>query len=103
MINFERIEEGEPLIFRYRRNNEVHYENVKFVKFGETGYPVLEFENGTRFVVLPEQLLYPHEVEYVNIRIYRKDRDLLAANMMYGETMAEKIHMLIKEAKDFKH
>ena len=41
--------------------------------------------------------------EYVNIRIYREDRDRLAATMKYGETMAEKIHTLIKEAKDFKH
>ncbi|WP_461368576.1 hypothetical protein [Candidatus Darwinibacter acetoxidans] len=34
--------------------------------------------------------------EYVNIRIYREDRDRLAANMKYGETMAEKIHALIE-------
>lgn len=34
--------------------------------------------------------------DYVNIRIYRADRDLLAANMKYGETMAEKIHALIE-------
>jgi len=40
--------------------------------------------------------------EFVNIRIYREDRDHLAANMKYGETMAEKIHTLIKEVKDFK-
>jgi len=33
--------------------------------------------------------------EYVNIRIYRADRDRLAARMRYGETMAEKIHALI--------
>ena len=103
MINFRKIEEGEPLIFRDRRNNEVYYENVKFAGFAETGHPVVEFENGKRLIVLPEQLLYPHEVEYVNIRIYRSDRDRLAARMKYGETMAEKIHMLIKEAKDFKH
>ena len=34
--------------------------------------------------------------DYVNIRIYRADRDRLAANMKYGETMAEKIHALIE-------
>ena len=34
--------------------------------------------------------------EYVNIRIYREDRDALAARMRYGETMAEKIHALIE-------
>ena len=34
--------------------------------------------------------------EYVNIRIYRGDRDRLAANMKYGDTMAEKIHTLIE-------
>ena len=103
MVNFNKIEEGEPLIFRDRRNNEVYYENVKFTGFAETGHPVVEFEDGKRLIVLPEQLLYPHEVEYVNIRIYRSDRDLLAANMRYGETMAEKIHALIIEGKDFKH
>lgn len=103
MVNFRKIEEGEPLIFRDRRNNEVYTENVKFAGFAETGHPVVEFENGKRLMVLPEQLAYPHEVEYVNIRIYREDRDLLAANMKYSETMAEKIHTLIKEVKNFKH
>ena len=34
--------------------------------------------------------------DYVNIRIYRADRDRLAARMRYGETMAEKIHTLIE-------
>lgn len=38
--------------------------------------------------------------EYVNIRIYRRDRDALAANMKYGETMADKIHALIEQARD---
>jgi hypothetical protein len=33
--------------------------------------------------------------EYVNIRIYRADRDALAARMKYGETMADAIHALI--------
>jgi predicted RNA-binding protein (virulence factor B family) len=41
-------------------------------------------------------LSYPHEEEYVNIRIYRDDRDRLAATMKYGDTMAEKIHTLIE-------
>ncbi len=34
--------------------------------------------------------------EYVNIRIYRADRDRLAARMRYGETMADAIHALIE-------
>ena len=33
--------------------------------------------------------------DYVNIRIYRADRDRLTATMKYGETMADKIHALI--------
>jgi hypothetical protein len=95
MVNFRKIEEGEPLIFRDRRDNEVHTEYVTFVGFAETGHPVVEFEDGRRLMVLPEQLAYPHEVEYVNIRIYREDRDRLAATMKYGETMADAIHALI--------
>jgi len=42
---------------------------------------------------LPDEYL---PQKYVNIRIYRADRDRLAANMKYGETMADKIHALIK-------
>ncbi len=99
MVNFRNIEEGEPLLFRDRRNNEVYSEIVTFAGFAQTGHPVVEFENGKRLIVLPEQLAYPHEEEYVNIRIYRADRDRLAANMKYGETMAEKIHTLIEEAR----
>ena len=38
--------------------------------------------------------------EYVNIRIYRADRDALAARMRYGETMADAIHALIERARD---
>ncbi len=34
--------------------------------------------------------------DYVNIRIYRADRDRLAATMKYGETMADAIHALIE-------
>ena len=34
--------------------------------------------------------------DYVNIRIYRADRDALAARMRYGETMADAIHALIE-------
>ena len=95
MVNFRKIEEGEPLLFRDRRNNEVHTEYVTFAGFAETGHPVVEFEDGRRLMVLPEQLSYPHEEEYVNIRIYREDRDRLAATMKYGETMADAIHALI--------
>ena len=97
MINFRKIEEGEPLIFKDRRNNEVYTEHVKFAGFAETGHPVVEFENGKRLMVLPEQLSYPREEEFVNIRIYRTDRYRLAANMKYGETMADAIHALIKK------
>ena len=35
--------------------------------------------------------------EFVNIRIYREDRDRLAANMKYGETMADIIHRLLEK------
>ena len=99
MVNFREIEEGELLIFRDRRNNEVYSEIVTFAGFAETGHPVVEFEDGKRLIVLPEQLAYPHEEEYVNIRIYRADRGRLAATMKYGDTMAEKIHTLIEEAR----
>jgi len=51
-------------------------------------------------IVLPDQLAYPHEEEYVNIRIYRADRDRLAATMKYGDMMADKIHTLIEQARD---
>ncbi len=95
MVNFRKIEEGEPLIFRDRCNNEVYTENVTFAGFAETGHPVVEFEDGKRLIVLPEQLAYPQEEEFVNIRIYRADRGRLAATMKYGDTMAEKIHTLI--------
>ena len=100
MVNFRKIEEGEPLIFRDRRNNEVYSENVTFVGFAETRHPVVEFEDGKRLIVLPEQLSYPQEEEFVNIRIYRADRDRLAARMKYGETMADAIHALIEQARD---
>ena len=99
MVNFREIEEGEPLIFRDRRKNEVYSEIVTFAGFAETGHPVVEFENGRRLMVLPEQLSYLQEEEFVNIRIYRSDRDRLAAQMKYGETMADAIHALIEEAR----
>ena len=95
MVNFRKIEEGEPLIFRDRRDNEVHTENVTFAGVTDTGHPVVEFEDGKRLMVLPEQLAYPHEEEFVNIRIYRADRDRLAATMKYGDTMADAIRALI--------
>ncbi len=99
MVNFREIEEGEPLLFRDRRNNEVYSEIVTFAGFAETGHPVVEFENGRRLIVLPEQLSYPQEEEFVNIRIYRADRDRLAATMKYGDTMADAVHALIEEAR----
>ena len=100
MVNFRKIEEGEPLLFRDRRANEVHTENVTFAGFSTTGHPVVEFEDGRRLMVLPEQLSYPQEEEYVNIRVYRTDRDRLAATMRYGETMADAIHALIEQSRD---
>jgi len=38
--------------------------------------------------------------EYVNIRIYRTDRDALAARMRYGETMTDAIHALIEPVRN---
>lgn len=43
---------------------------------------------------LPDEYL---PQKYVNIRIYRADRDALATRMRYGETMADMIHSLIKK------
>lgn len=40
------------------------------------------------------------DTEFVNIRIYRADRDRLAATMKYGETMADTIHALIEPDRD---
>ena len=40
------------------------------------------------------------DTEFVNIRIYRGDRDWLAARMRYGETMADAIHALIEAVRD---
>ena len=53
----------------------------------------LQEGNGLR---IEEEDLDSLPKEYVNIRIYRADRDRLAARMRYGETMAEKIHTLIE-------
>ena len=53
----------------------------------------LQEGNGLR---IEEEDLDSLPKEYVNIRIYRADRDALAAQMSYGETMADKIHTLIK-------
>jgi hypothetical protein len=56
----------------------------------------LQEGNGLR---IEEEDLDSLPKEYVNIRIYRADRDRLAATMKYGDTMAEKIHTLIEEAR----
>ena len=56
MVNYKEIEKGDPIFFRDRRNNKVYTEHVKFAGFAETGHPVVEFENGKRRIVLPEQL-----------------------------------------------
>ena len=53
----------------------------------------LQEGNGLR---IEEEDLDSLPKEYVNIRVYRADRDRLAANMKYGDTMADKIHMLIE-------
>ena len=53
----------------------------------------LQEGNGLR---IEEEDLDSLPKEYVNIRIYRADRDLLAARMRYGETMADAIHALIE-------
>ena len=103
MVNFREIEEGEPLLFRDRRNNKVYSEIVTFAGFTDTGHPVVEFEDGKRLMVLPEQLAYPHEEEFVNIRIYRADRDRLTANMKYGDTMADAIRALIEKMGGGEH
>ena len=53
----------------------------------------LQEGNGLR---IEEEDLDSLPKEYVNIRIYRADRDALAARMRYGETMADAIHALIE-------
>jgi hypothetical protein len=53
----------------------------------------LEEDNGLQ---ITEEDLDSLPKDYVNIRIYRADRDRLAANMKYGDTMADKIHTLIE-------
>ena len=53
----------------------------------------LQEGNGLR---IEEEDLDSLPKDYVNIRIYRADRDRLAANMKYGETMADAIHALIE-------
>ena len=53
----------------------------------------LQEGNGLR---IEEEDLESLPKEYVNIRIYRADRDRLAARMRYGETMADAIHALIE-------
>ena len=53
----------------------------------------LQEGNGLR---IEEEDLDSLPKDYVNIRIYREDRDRLAANMKYGETMADTIHALIE-------
>ena len=53
----------------------------------------LQEGNGLR---IEEEDLDSLPKEYVNIRVYRADRDALAARMRYGETMADAIHALIE-------
>jgi len=57
----------------------------------------LQEGNGLR---IEEEDLDSLPKEYVNIRIYRADRDRLAARMRYGETMADAIHALIERVGD---
>ena len=53
----------------------------------------LQEGNGLR---IEEEDLDSLPKEYVNIRVYRADRDALATRMRYGETMADAIHALIE-------
>ena len=41
--------------------------------------------------------------DYVNVRVYRDDRDRLASGMKYGETMADAIHALIEKMGGGEH
>ena len=56
----------------------------------------LQEGNGLR---IEEEDLDSLPKEYVNIRIYRSDRDRLAARMRYRETMADAIHTLIERTE----
>jgi hypothetical protein len=68
--------------------------------FGEMGF-YLSCPNADNTEMHTERRLEPPATsisspDYVNIRIYRADRDALAARMKYGDTMADKIHTLIE-------
>ena len=60
----------------------------------------LQEGNGLR---IEEEDLDSLPKDYVNIRIYRADRDRLAATMKYGETMADTIHALIEKMGGGEH
>ncbi len=60
----------------------------------------LQEGNGLR---IEEEDLNSLPKEFVNIRIYRSDRDRLAARMRYGETMADAIHALIEKMGGGEH
>ena len=71
--------------------------------FGEMGY-YLACPNADSTETHTERRLEPPASstappDYVNIRIYREDRDRLANDMKYGETMADAIHALIEPAR----
>ena len=68
--------------------------------FGEMGF-YLSCPNADSTETHTERRLDPPATsisspDYTNIRIYRTDRDALAARMRYGETMADVIHALIE-------
>jgi hypothetical protein len=72
---------------------------LQAMDFGEMGF-YLECPNADNTETHTERRLEPPassaiSPDHVNIRIYRTDRDALAARMKYGETMADVIHALI--------
>lgn len=77
---------------------------LQAMDFGEMGF-YLSCPNADNTETHTERRLEPPatsaiSLDYVNIRIYRADRDALAARMRYGETMADTIHALIEQARD---
>jgi hypothetical protein len=77
---------------------------LQAMDFGEMGF-YLSCLNADNTETHTERRLDPPATSqstpgYVTIRIYRADRDLLAARMRYGETMADAIHALIEPARD---
>ena len=73
---------------------------LQAMDFGEMGF-YLSCPNADNTETHTERRLNPPATsisspDYTNIRVYRTDRDALAARMRYGETMADVIHALIE-------